>query len=77
MSGRARLDEARALDGDDRSARRARPSRRWRCTSAPPPTPALPATDVAEALLHVAIYAGVPAANAAIKYAKQAFENWP
>ncbi|EJC85229.1 4-carboxymuconolactone decarboxylase [Rhizobium leguminosarum bv. trifolii WSM2297] len=29
--------------------------------------------DVCEALLHVAIYAGVPAANHAIKIAKQAF----
>ena len=29
--------------------------------------------DVREALLHVAIYAGVPAANQAIKFAKQAF----
>jgi 4-carboxymuconolactone decarboxylase len=29
--------------------------------------------DVREALLHVAIYAGVPVANQAIKYAKQAF----
>ena len=29
--------------------------------------------DVREALLHVAIYAGVPTANQAIKYAKQAF----
>jgi len=32
-------------------------------------------SDVREALLHVAIYAGVPAANQAIKYAKQAFED--
>ncbi|EJT06661.1 4-carboxymuconolactone decarboxylase [Rhizobium sp. CCGE 510] len=31
--------------------------------------------DVCEALLHVAIYAGVPAANHAIKIAKQAFEQ--
>lgn len=31
--------------------------------------------DVYEALLHVAIYAGVPAANHAIKIAKQAFEQ--
>ncbi len=31
--------------------------------------------DVREALLHVAIYAGVPAANQAIKYARQAFED--
>lgn len=30
--------------------------------------------DIAEALLHVAIYAGVPAANRAIKIAKQVFE---
>lgn len=29
--------------------------------------------DVREALLHVAIYAGVPVANQAIKFAKQAF----
>ena len=29
--------------------------------------------DVREALLHVAIYAGVPVANQAIKYAKQAY----
>jgi 4-carboxymuconolactone decarboxylase len=29
--------------------------------------------DVREVLLHVAIYAGVPTANQAIKYAKQAF----
>ena len=34
-------------------------------------TGATPA-DVAEALLHVAVYAGVPAANAAFKVAKQA-----
>jgi 4-carboxymuconolactone decarboxylase len=31
--------------------------------------------EVAEALLHVAIYAGVPAANAAIKVAKATFEE--
>jgi 4-carboxymuconolactone decarboxylase len=31
--------------------------------------------DVCEALLHVAIYAGVPAANHAIKIAKQTFEK--
>ncbi len=31
--------------------------------------------DICEALLHVAIYAGVPAANHAIKIAKQAFEK--
>ena len=41
--------------------------------SAPPPTPAPPRDDIREALLHVAIYAGVPAANRAIKIAKQAF----
>jgi 4-carboxymuconolactone decarboxylase len=29
--------------------------------------------DVAEALLHVAVYAGVPAANAAVRVAKAAF----
>ena len=29
------------------------------------------AADIAEALLHVAIYAGVPAANSAIRIAKQ------
>jgi 4-carboxymuconolactone decarboxylase len=32
-------------------------------------------SDVCEALLHVAIYAGVPAANHAIKIAKQVFEQ--
>ena len=31
--------------------------------------------DITEALLHVAIYAGVPAANRAIKVAKQVFEE--
>jgi 4-carboxymuconolactone decarboxylase len=31
--------------------------------------------DIAEALLHVAIYAGVPAANRAIKIAKQVFDE--
>lgn len=31
--------------------------------------------DIAEALLHVAIYAGVPAANRAIKIAKTVFEE--
>ncbi|MGY3611569.1 4-carboxymuconolactone decarboxylase, partial [Bradyrhizobium sp. Lot11] len=31
--------------------------------------------DIREALLHVAIYAGVPAANHAIKIAKQTFEQ--
>ena len=31
--------------------------------------------DIAEALLHVAIYAGVPAANRAIKIAKHVFED--
>ena len=31
--------------------------------------------DIREALLHVAIYAGVPAANRAIKIAKQVFEQ--
>jgi 4-carboxymuconolactone decarboxylase len=31
--------------------------------------------DVCEALLHVAIYAGVPAANQAIKVAKQVFDE--
>ena len=31
--------------------------------------------DIAEALLHVAIYAGVPAANRAIKIAKHVFEE--
>lgn len=31
--------------------------------------------DVCEALLHVAIYAGVPAANHAIKIAKKTFED--
>jgi 4-carboxymuconolactone decarboxylase len=31
--------------------------------------------DIAEALLHVAIYAGVPAANRAIKIAKKVFEE--
>jgi 4-carboxymuconolactone decarboxylase len=31
--------------------------------------------DIAEALLHVAIYAGAPAANRAIKIAKQVFEE--
>ena len=31
--------------------------------------------DIAEALLHVAIYAGVPAANRAIKIAKQVFAD--
>ena len=32
--------------------------------------------DICEALLHVAIYAGVPAANHAIKIAKQVFGQW-
>ena len=31
--------------------------------------------DVQEALLHVAVYAGVPAANAAFKVAKEVFEE--
>lgn len=31
--------------------------------------------DIAEALMHVAIYAGVPAANSAIKVAKQVFDK--
>ncbi len=31
--------------------------------------------DIAEAMLHVAIYAGVPAANSAIKVAKQALAD--
>lgn len=31
--------------------------------------------DIAEALLHVAIYAGVPAANSAIRIAKQVFDQ--
>ena len=31
--------------------------------------------DVKEALLHVAVYAGVPAANAAFKVAKEVFEE--
>ena len=31
--------------------------------------------DIREALMHVAIYAGVPAANSAIKIAKQVFEQ--
>ncbi|WP_353643321.1 4-carboxymuconolactone decarboxylase [Mesorhizobium sp. WSM2239] len=31
--------------------------------------------DICEAMLHVAIYAGVPAANQAIKIAKQVFEE--
>ena len=48
-------------------------TRRWRCTCAPPPTPAPRAKTLREALLHVAIYAGVPAANRAIKVAKQVF----
>lgn len=33
------------------------------------------AEDIKEALLHVAIYAGVPAANSAIKIAKQVLEE--
>ena len=33
------------------------------------------ADDVKEALLHVAVYAGVPAANRAIKIAKSVFEK--
>lgn len=34
--------------------------------------------DIREALMHVAIYAGVPAANTAFRIAKQIFEesNW-
>ena len=32
--------------------------------------------DITEALLHVAIYAGVPAANRAIKIAKRVLKNW-
>ena len=40
---------------------------------APPPTPAPSREDICEAFLHVAIYAGVPAANRAIKIAKQVF----
>jgi len=35
------------------------------------------AEDVKEALLHVAVYAGVPAANSAFKIAKQAFSEMP
>lgn len=35
------------------------------------------AEDVREALLHVAIYAGVPAANTAIRIAKQALAEMP
>jgi alkylhydroperoxidase/carboxymuconolactone decarboxylase family protein YurZ len=31
--------------------------------------------DITEAMLHVAIYAGVPAANTAIKIVKQVFEQ--
>lgn len=31
--------------------------------------------DIAEAMLHVAIYAGVPAANSAIRIAKQVFDQ--
>jgi 4-carboxymuconolactone decarboxylase len=31
--------------------------------------------DICEAMLHVAIYAGVPAANQAIKIAKQVFDE--
>ena len=31
--------------------------------------------DIREAMLHVAIYAGVPAANHAIKIAKQVFDE--
>lgn len=31
--------------------------------------------DIAEALMHVAIYAGIPAANAAFRVAKQELEN--
>ena len=42
---------------------------------APPPIPAASREDIGEALLHVAIYAGVPAANRAIKIAKQVFEQ--
>ena len=33
------------------------------------------ASEIAETLMHVAIYAGVPAANHAIKIAKQVFEQ--
>ncbi len=42
---------------------------------APPPTPAPSRDDICEALLHVAIYAGVPAANRAIKIAKEVFSE--
>ena len=40
---------------------------------APPPTPGATRDDIREALLHVAIYAGVPAANRAIRIAKKTF----
>ena len=39
------------------------------------PTPAPRADDIKEALLHVAVYAGVPAANRAFKIAKRELEK--
>jgi alkylhydroperoxidase/carboxymuconolactone decarboxylase family protein YurZ len=73
--GPPQLDSARALDRDlallaalgyhDEVAMHVRATRG---------TGASPA-DVAKAMLHVATYAGVPAANSAIKVAKQALAD--
>ena len=72
----ARLDaSASARSSPSRCSPRSATTRRWRCTSAPPPAPARRRSDIREALLHVAIYAGVPTANHAIKIAKQALAD--
>ena len=55
-----------------RHPRRARPrGRACACTCARRRTPGASAEDVREALMHVAIYAGVPAANTAFRIAKE------
>ena len=71
----AELDAGRALD--------ASPWRCWRraateeevghASCAPRPTPGPAATTCARRLLHVAIYAGVPAANQAFRIAKKVY----
>ena len=70
---RANIYQARALDDHHRAACSPRPRRGGGDACARHANTGATRDDIREALLHVAIYAGVPAANRAIKIAKKTF----
>ena len=69
--GRGRIDAARAVDDHAGAARRARPRSRTRHSYARDAQHGRTPDDIKEALLHVAIYGGVPAANTAFRIVKE------